>query len=534
MKHTAKKLLALLLALGMSASLVACGGGEIGGGTATPEGTTPAGSETPGEATAGDAMFDVVLTSNFTGFDPLRTNDAVSTYVNAQIYETLYLLSDEGEFIPLLAEGQPTFSDDGLSMTVKLKEGILFHDGTPFNAEAVKYTFELIKDPDFGSARASLAGSIDSIETPDEYTVVFNLLYEDGVMLAKLAHTNSAIVSPTAQQAQDLMIDPVGTGPYKFVSSISGANVVLTRNDEYWNGPAAIKDVTMTVITDESTALARLETGEADFVPTLTVEALGRAQSIAGVTVTPSASAQIYYMALRPTSSVNPLMANEEFRSAIAMSLDTEGYVNYILENNGTHARSIVGPKVVGYTEAATAYAPNYDPAAATAILDANGWHDEPLVFLVPSNPNYTPMGEYFHANLTAAGFTNVTLEPIDWSAWLTESKEEGRFDMTLAAWSNVTRDGSELLEPNWDSEIGTRNRIGDAEFDAYVEASKTTSVMEDRIAALEAANIILLENYYAVPVVNGEYRFAYNSDLYSNVTLETSGTFRINEFTIN
>ena len=164
-----------------------------------------------------------------------------STYVNAQIYETLYRIHPvTGEYTCLLAAELPQFSEDGLTATIKLREGIKFHDGTDFNAEAVKYTFELIKDPEFGSARASIAGSIDSIECPDEYTVVFHLTYEDGVLTAKLAHTNSAIVSPTAQKNQDLMVNPCGTGPYKFVSSVSGSNVVLTRNDEYWGEAPAL------------------------------------------------------------------------------------------------------------------------------------------------------------------------------------------------------------------------------------------------------------------------------------------------------
>ncbi|MDQ7796834.1 MAG: ABC transporter substrate-binding protein, partial [Spirochaetia bacterium] len=88
-----------------------------------------------------DKMFNVALTAAFTGFDPLRTNDQASTYVNAQIYETLYRIGPDGDYIPLLAESLPEFSADGKSATVHLRKGVKFHDGTPFNAQAVKYTF---------------------------------------------------------------------------------------------------------------------------------------------------------------------------------------------------------------------------------------------------------------------------------------------------------------------------------------------------------------------------------------------------------
>ena len=517
-----RKLTALALALVMSLSLVACGGGEIGGET------QPSG----GASVTEDKMFNVVMTAAYTGFDPLKTNDAASTYVTAQIYETLYRIASDGSFEPLLAESLPEFSEDGMSATVKLREGITFHDGTPFNAEAVKYTFDLIKDPEFGSARASIATSIDTMECLDDYTIKFNLKYEDGVLLAKFAHTNSAIVSPTAQQNQDLMINPVGTGPYKYVSHVSGSNVVLTRYDEYWGKTPEIKDVTYTVITEESTALARLETGEADYIPSLTVESLARVESMQNVTLATQDSAQIYYVGLRQNSYINPLMANPEFRKAIVMALDREGFVTYTMDGHGSYAKSFIGPKVLGYTEAAEAANIEYDPEGARAIIEANGWQDEEIVFLCPSTPAYAPIGEYFQANLTAAGFNNVKLESIEYSAYLTESKAEDRFDVSLFAWANVTRDGSELLEPNTHSVSSARLKINSDELDGLIQDSKTTSVKEDRIAALEKANMYVLENALIAPIYNGEYRFAYNSAY--TCSLDTSSVFYLYDFTIN
>jgi len=479
-----------------------------------------------------DKMFNVALTAAFTGFDPLRTNDQASTYVNAQIYETLYRIGPEGDYIPLLAEGLPEFSADGKSATVHLRKGVKFHDGTPFNAQAVKYTFQLIKDPKFGSARASLAASIASMDVLDDYTIRFNLSYPDGVLLAKLAHTNSAIVSPTAQAKQDLMVKPVGTGPYKFVSSISGSNVVLTRNDQYWGKLPVIKNVTMTIIQDESTAVARMETGEADFMPELSVPQIERVKSIPGVSVGTSESARITYVMLRPNSSVNPLMGKKEFRVAIAKALDTRGYTEDIMENYATPAGSIIGPKVFGYTPQAENYGYKYDPAGAKAIIKANRWENEKIKLLVPSTPVYTKMGEYFQANLKAVGFNNVQIESIDWSAWLTESKLENRFDISLAGWANVTRDGTELLEPNWESKVSARTKINNPEFDKLVYEGKTTTNRDLRIKKLDAANKMLLEEVYAVPVYNSVNIFAYNN-AYGNITNDVSGTFYLCDFTI-
>ena len=525
-----KKLFCLVTALVLALSLLA----GCGDGTTTPPaangGNSPAASGGDGAAVSGDKMFNVALTAPFTGFDPLRTNDSASTYVNAQIYETLYRIHPvTGEYTCLLAAELPQFSEDGLTATIKLREGIKFHDGTDFNAEAVKYTFELIKDPEFGSARASIAGSIDSIECPDEYTVVFHLTYEDGVLTAKLAHTNSAIVSPTAQKNQDLMVNPCGTGPYKFVSSVSGSNVVLTRNDEYWGEAPAIKDVTMTIIAEESTAIARMETGEADFMPNVTVEQISRIEGIPNVKFETSEAAQIYYMCMRGSSYKNPVMAEKDFRIALAKSLDKEGFVQYIMETYADPAESVLGPKITGFAEEATTHNIAYDPEGAKAILDAHpGWADEEITFLVPSTPAYNSLGEYFLANMKAAGF-NIKYETIDWSAWLTESKTDNRFDVTLAAWSNVTRDGSELMEPNFHTQNGQKRvrYAGNdgAKIDEYIEKSKTTSDMAVRSENLLKVNALIQDEAYVQPIYHGVNLYAYNT-AYTGVTRDPGGTF--------
>ena len=525
-----KKFLCFATACTLSVGMLA----GCGDGSTTPS-SAPNVDNQGGSAAAQGKMFNIALTAPFTGFDPLRTNDSASTYVNAQIYETLYRIDPvTGEYNPLLAAELPQFSEDGLSATVKLREGIKFQDGTDFNSEAVKYTFDLIKDPEFGSARASIAGSIESMECLDEHTIVFHLKYEDGVLTAKLAHTNSAIVSPTAQQNQDLMVQPCGTGPYKFVSSVSGANVVLTSNEEYWGGAPAIKDVTMTIIAEESTAIARMETGEADFMPKFSVDQRSRLESIPNVTTASSEAAQINYMLMRGGSSVNPIMAEEEFRTAIAKAIDKEGYVQYILEGFADPAQSVLGPKISGYTEEATTHNIAYDPEGAKAILDAHpGWADEEIVFLVATTPGYISMGEYFLANLKAAGFNNVKYESIDWSAWLTESKLDNRFDITLAAWSNVTRDGSELMEPNFHS-VNGQIRIryaGDdaATVDSYIDASKTTSDMDVRSENLLAVNALLQDKAYVQPIYHAVNLFCYNT-AYTGVNLDAGGTFYLKD----
>ncbi|MBQ9988034.1 MAG: ABC transporter substrate-binding protein, partial [Erysipelotrichales bacterium] len=365
-----KKLLKSLACLLIVASLVACGGDKGGNDTKVV-----------------DDQFDVVVTTAPVGLHPIKTNDAPSTMVCAQIYETLYHRSYDGTtYEPLLAAEMPEFSEDGLTATIKLREGVEFHDGTPFTAEAVGYFIDATKDPAYGSMRASIVESIDSYTIVDEHTIQLHLAYADGVLIAKLAHSNAAIVNPTLDATQDFLVDPTGagTGAYKYESSITGSNYVLVANENYWGGEPEVKKVNYDVIADESTAVARLQTGEADGYFTVSAQSFNTVSNIAGYTAMNEKASSIYYMALRSheETSVNPLMANVEFRTALLQALDFDTFTETMMNGLASRSNSIVGPTLVGYTEEMEQYGIAYDPEAAKATIDANGWAGETITLL--------------------------------------------------------------------------------------------------------------------------------------------------------
>ena len=516
-----KKLVCFLLIAGMLFGTSACGNSGKDD------------QNTPTVTTADDSL-NIVMTTAPVGLHPIKTNDSASTDINAQVYETLYRRSLDGKsYEPLLATALPVCDEAGTTCTITLQQGVTFQDGTPFNSEAVKYTIEKIQDPDYGAARASIANSIESIECPDDYTVVLHLLYPDGVLTAKLAHTNSAIVSPTADQNQDLMVEPVGTGPYKFVSMISGSEVVLTRNDAYWGTAPEIKDITFTVITDVSTAISRLETGEADILKTVPETSVSRAQAISGYTTVTQPSSAITYLALRNNSSVNPIMSELPFRQAIMMAIDCDTYVSSVLGGLGSHSGSILGPTVFGYTDASEAYAYSYDPDAAKQIIIDNGYADEEITFLINNRSTTVALAEYIQASLKAVGFNNVKIVQEEWAAYLSDAKLDNAYDMTILTWSNVTGDGSECLEPNFSSVAGSqRVRYNNTDFDALVDASKKTLDSAERISALDAASKMIEEDAVVSPLYNTFQIFTFNAG-YENVNLDPGGLLYITDITI-
>jgi peptide/nickel transport system substrate-binding protein len=191
-----------------------------------------------------------------------------------------------------------------------------------------------------------------------------------------------------------------------------------------------------------------------------------------------------------------------------------------------------MGPQVYGYDQNAKAGYP-FDLAGAKKIITDNNWANQEILFLVPSTPTYIPMGEYIQSNLKAAGFNNVKIEIIDWSSWLTESQVRNRFDITLGGWSNVTRDGSELFEPNWHSTTSSRRYfIDDKQVDDLIVSSKTTAVAADRIRYLRQLDDLIMQQVYTIPLYHASNLFCYNN-AYANVDRDAGGTFYVCDFTI-
>jgi peptide/nickel transport system substrate-binding protein len=165
---------------------------------------------------AAQTTFTYAAQADAVGLSSVLTNDQVSSVANRHIYENLVRRNPETlELEPWLAESWET--PDENTWIFNLRAGVTFHDGTPFDAQAVKHTFDRIKDPETGSPRASLLAPVETIEVVDDLTLRMTTAQPYGAFLAALAHINASIESPTAvEQYGDLMRNPVCTGPFRF------------------------------------------------------------------------------------------------------------------------------------------------------------------------------------------------------------------------------------------------------------------------------------------------------------------------------
>ncbi|MEM9979852.1 MAG: ABC transporter substrate-binding protein, partial [Cyanobacteria bacterium P01_D01_bin.2] len=380
-----RRILSAIFALTLTAVLVNCGGSPDTGGEA------PSAAGTAAPADAGTLVFGSGgQPDNLSSGD---VTDGNSLYVQLQIYN--YLIGNEPgstALVPELAtEWTPT--DDGLTWTFTLQEGVTFHDGTDFNAEAVVFNVNRWWDPDFeygfrdegklyeiwtylfGGFKGDEASILADVRAVDELTVEFDLAEPFAAFPAAIASAYFGIASPTAVQESGADYGTpsglaVGTGPFVFEEWLSGDRITLSKFDNYWQeGLPKVDELVFSFVEDPAARLAQLRAGALDFTVDLTPDQLAEIESDENVEAVFRPSFNVGFLALNP--SYEPL-ANPEVRQAIAQAINKPAIVEAFWGDLGVTDGHFVPPSMEAFTsDAVEDY--GYDPEAAKAAIAAAG-----------------------------------------------------------------------------------------------------------------------------------------------------------------
>lgn len=486
-----KKKLALVIAPLLAVTmLVGCGGNS-----SSQAGDKPAASAEAGTAADANIADTLVFAQGAEprGLDPAFVDDGESSKVIVNVYEGLLAYAkDSTELEPCLAESWEV-SEDGLSYTFKLRQGVKFHDGTDFNADAVKVNIDRqlppLRQEDMPYASFVYA-DVKDVVVVDEYTVQINLTKKNTAFLANLAMSLAApIASPTALEANggNLNESPVGTGPYKFVEWNPSEDIILTRNDEYWREPAKTKNIVFKFIPDNSARIVALKSGEVDMIDGIDSTGVDQIKADGNELYNVSGM-NINYMAYNTTRAP---FDNVAVRTALSKAVNVPELVTALYGDYAELATTILPTFMPGYS--ADVKQVEYDPEAAKAELAAAGFN-QPIKMIVYNNPRpynarNKALAESIQSYWSKVG-VEVTIEDYDWTTYK-DKVVAGDYDVCFYGWIGDNGDPDNFLNLLCDQSPamnvaklndeklnamiaeGTSTEKGDARNTIYTEAEK-------------------------------------------------------------
>ena len=357
-----------------------------------------------------DATVTVGLVLEPTDLDIRRTAGiALDQVLIDNVYQGLVGRTQDNEIVDVLASSHEV-SDDGLTYTFTLAEGVTFHDGAALTAEDVVWSLQQVADDDTLANHGDL-DAVETIASPDPSTVVLTLSRPDSALLFSLTGRAGLVLEQAADN--DLSTTANGTGPFTLESWTQGDNLRLSRNDDYWGTPAGVGGVDFRYIPDPSARINASISGEIDVQTAVDATLRSQLDGIDGLTVDEGKTTDKYTLAFN--NAVEPF-TDPRVRKAIRLAVDNDA----LIAATGGSAVDQGGPIPEldpGYRDLTDVDA--YDPDAARALLDAAGRSDLDLT-LEYANVYPAAIGDVLTTQLKAVGIT-LTVDQVDFSTWLTD-----------------------------------------------------------------------------------------------------------------
>lgn len=352
---------------------------------------------------------------------------AIDSVLYSNVFEGLTRFGPDGSVNPGLAESW-TISDDGLTYTFKLREGVKFHDGTDMNADDVVFSLNRTQGEDSANAQKALYAGIASVEAMDPTTVKLTLSAPNGSMLFNLAWGDAVIVAP--ESIENIKQTPIGTGAFKFDSWTQGDKIDLSRNENYWGTAPALSKATFKFISDPTAAFAAIMAEDIDAFAGYPApenlpqfEADHRFQVIVGNTEGET---------ILSTNNKMPPFDNVTVRKALAHAIDRQAIIDGAMFGLGTPIGTHFAPHNPDYVDL-TANSP-YDPKMAKKLLAEAGFPDGFKTTLKLPPPSYARRGgEIIAAQLRAVGI-ETEISNLEWAQWLEQVFRGKDFGLTIVS----------------------------------------------------------------------------------------------------
>jgi peptide/nickel transport system substrate-binding protein len=498
-----------------------CGGGET--------------IQSGGGQGGGGNIFTFGRGADSVSLDPINMADTESSKVCRQIFDSLLDFAPEStDVVPALATEVPQPENGGLQYTFNLREGVKFHDGEPLNAEAVVFNFERWRFTDneyhtgggsqtteFSYYSAMFNGFdddsvIESVEAVDDYAVRFSLTEPQGPFLKNIAMITFAMASPKAirENVENFWQEPVGTGPFKFVSWDKGSQIKLEKNADWWGGDVSeseggggpfVDQVVFRSIPDNTSRTAALTGGQLSAADGLPPDDVPTVQQAEGLKIDYRPPLTIGYLAMNVQKEP---FDNPQVRQAINMAIDMPKIVEAFFGETGDVATTYMPPTVPFFDDQIEHYP--FDPEGARQMLQEAGVENlEPTLWYMPIPRPYIPDGkgiaQAMQQDLKEVGI-NAKLVTYEWGTYL-QRTGKGDHDMALLGWTGDNGDPDNFLNVLLSSKTATETSAlniayyKNPEVDKILDQAQTTIDENERQRLYFQAQEMLVEDAPWVPI---------------------------------
>ena len=467
---------------------------------AEPPSTTSGGNEpsttaqtTTPDPEASGGVLRIGQTADVTTLNPLGVLSASESSLHNQLYNTLVQVNQDQQPEPELATAWE-FADDGLSLTLTLREDVVFHSGRPFTSADVAFTVDWAKDPANGALIQPLAARVVAVETPDEVTASLQF---DSPFPAALDLLDLLFVIDEETAGDGFDTTAVGTGPFMLEERVPGDRITLVRNEQYWNGPPALDGVEIVVLPNEQAQVLQLETGDIHYVQGLAfrdIDLLGGNEDVAtGVAVTGAAVMDVIFnVREQPLDDV-------AVRRALDMAVDRERIAQILYGDAGEGWCLPFPPGSIAYVEELAAGC-TYDLEGAQALLAESGYEDGLAVEILTSTPageGIAPMAEIIQADFASIG-VDATIRDVELAAYQDSVVTNRDFQVATHSFGRAQKDPSSLLEATvvFRPEDNASGFESDEYADLIIQAGSEPDPEERARMYQEVAQIIVDEKF--------------------------------------
>lgn len=360
--------------------------------------------------------------------DPQITSATSSFQFTRSLYDTLIDLNEAGEYVPSLASDW-TVSEDGLTVTFNLQDGVQFHNGETMTSADVQASLERILDPELASPKAAAFESIAGIETPDDLTVVLSLSEAAPALLADFASGWGAILPASLIEAgHDFANEPVGTGPFTFVRWVRDSSLELARFDDYFRGPASVDGVEITFVSDSAIRLQGLTSGQFHIITELATADIPTVESNPELATGTTPSGMVLVAAMNTRREP---FDDVRVRQAMNLAIDKQVVLD-VAYGGGFLTGTFIEPTSPWMPDGIEPYP--FDQERARELLAEAGLADG--FSFTMTLPNLTEAhilaGQILQSQLAEVGITSE-IEVVEWGVWLNEVYSgDYDFDLTV------------------------------------------------------------------------------------------------------